>query len=558
MSATTVHSQRDVNAELDETSRIVAFLQRPDVYPEKTSSVELIETHISWIFLTDDFVYKLKKRVRFDFLDFSTAKLRREACENEVKLNGRLAPGVYLGVVPVVLTVRGHLGLGQRGTAIDWAVKMRRLPAARSMDVLIREGKLSPAAIEQLAKTLADFYDNVPPVTMTVDRYRRNIERHVTANRDELAATTHHLDPTEIRRVYSAQLRILRLAPDVFDERVRNGRIIEGHGDLRPEHIYFNSSPLVIDCIEFNQEFRTLDVVDELAFLAMECDFLGTAGLVDPVFERYFERSGDSPPRQLIEFYRVYRACVRGKVSALRAKQLTAEPRASLLAAAAKYLDLADRYSRMLAPPLLVLVRGLPGTGKSTLARSISEQLGFELLQTDVVRRSLFEPGGDQFEFNQGRYLPKNRLRVYESMHEQAARLLGRGSSVVLDGTYLSASLRRAAADLAKRHHAEFLAIHCQCTDEISKQRIDSRARGEAVEWLAGPRPESERITVPERGKPSFSETRSEFFAQQQLAEEPDPPNQPSFAVDTSSSTVEPMPRVFEAIRKRCFDGELR
>ncbi|MEO8496465.1 MAG: AAA family ATPase, partial [Planctomycetota bacterium] len=463
MAAVTAQSPRDINAELKESSRVVALLQRPEFYPEKTRSVELIETHISWIFLTDEFAYKLKKPVRFDFLDFSTAELRRAACLNEVKLNRRLAPGVYLGVVPISESSRGHLCLGQHGTPVDWVVKMRRLPAENALDAQIRSSKVSPAAIERLAKMLSDFYDKVPPVTMTVDRYRENIEHHVIANRDELAAAAHHLDLSEIRCVYSAQLRILRLAPDMLDERVRNGRIIEGHGDLRPEHVYFNPSPLVIDCIEFNREFRTLDVVDELAFLAMECDFLGAEGLTDTIFARYFERSGDAPPRQLIDFYRIYRACVRAKVSALRAEQLAGEARSRLLASAGKYLDLAVRYAHTLAPPLLVVVHGLPGTGKSTIARTISEDLGFELLQTDAIRRSMFASDGDRPDFDKGRYHPENRLRVYEAMHEEAASLLSRGTSVVLDGTYLTASLRRAAADLAERSQAEFLALHCCC-----------------------------------------------------------------------------------------------
>ena len=533
MAAVTVPSPRSKNAEAEMSSQVVELLRRSDAYPAPTGSVEVIETHISWIFLTDDFAYKLKKPVRFDFLDFSTAQLRREACENEVQLNRRLAPGVYLGVVPIVMTARGQLGLDHHGTPVDWVVKMRRLPAEQALDVLLRGGKVSPNAIERLAKVLSDFYDNVPPVTMTVDGYRGSIERHVIANRDELAIGMHHLDPSEIRRIHSAQLRVLKLAPDMLDDRVRNGRIVEGHGDLRPEHIYFTPSPLVIDCIEFNREFRTLDVVDELAFLAMECDFLGAEGVVEPIFARYFKQSGDSPPQRLIDFYRVYRACVRAKVSALRAEQLTSEARSQQLAAARRYLDLADRYSHALGPPLLVLVRGMPGTGKSTIARSISEQLGFELLQTDAVRRSVFGPGGDHPGFNEGRYRPENRRRVYESMHDQAAGMLGKGASVVLDGTYLAASLRRAAADLAVPHDAEFLALHCQCPDEIAQQRIKARARGDT----------------------SLSETRPEFFARQRQAEEPDLPGQRSLAIDTARGMDEPMSSVFEAIRRKCALG---
>ncbi|HUG66551.1 MAG TPA: AAA family ATPase [Pirellulaceae bacterium] len=532
MKTITAHRHRDAHAGVDQSQQVMEMLQTQAAYAEQTGSVQLIETHISWIFLTDHFAYKLKKPVRFDFLDFSTAELRRTACENEVKLNRRFAPGVYLGVVPVVMTPSGQLALKQPGTPVDWVVKMRRLPAGNALDVLIRERSVAPHAIEQLAKTLSDFYHRLPPVTMTVDDYRRNLERHVTANRDELAASAHHLDEAAIRRVHSAQLRVLKLAPDMLDERVRNGRIVEGHGDLRPEHIYFNPLPLIIDCIEFNREFRTLDVVDELAFLAMECDFLGADDITAPIFERYFEESGDSPPGQLIDFYRIYRACVRAKVSALRAEQLGGEAREGLLVSANKYLALADRYSRTLGPPVLILVHGLPGTGKSTIAQAISDQLGFALLQTDAIRSAVIGPSGGLQGFNEGQYRPENRLRVYETMHAQAQDLLSHGTSVVLDGTYLAASLRGAVADLAKQQPAEFLVVYCRCPEEIARQRISARARSGT----------------------SLSETRPEFFDQQRQAEEPDLPEQRSLAVDTSSGTVEPLRSVFEAISNKCFD----
>ncbi|MBI2478750.1 MAG: phosphotransferase, partial [Planctomycetia bacterium] len=314
MASSTTSYDRDAASELDRPHQIAELLQREAGYAAEPGAAQQIETHISWVFLTERFAYKLKKPVRFDFLDFSTAELRRQACENEVRLNRRLAPRVYLGVVPVVLTAAGHLALDGSGVPVDWVVKMRRLPAENALDVLIRDGSVSPIAIEQLATTLTTFYEKAPPVTMTIDNYRRNIERHAIANRenrDELAAEMHCLDQRQIRRTHSALLRVLKLAPDLLDERVRNGRIVEGHGDLRPEHIYFNPSPVVIDCIEFNQEFRTLDVIDELAFLAMECDLLADEQIAKSIFERYFERSEDAPPRQLIDFYRLYRACVR-------------------------------------------------------------------------------------------------------------------------------------------------------------------------------------------------------------------------------------------------------
>jgi aminoglycoside phosphotransferase family enzyme/predicted kinase len=527
MATMTAASERGSEAALDLPYQLVSLLQTPQAYREKTAAVELIETHISWVFLTDRFAYKLKKPVRFDFLDFSTPDLRRQACEHEVSLNRRLAPGVYLGVVPIVRTMTGRLAVGREGVPVDWLVKMRRLPADRALDMLIRDGKIAGAEIGQLAKTLSEFYENLPPVTVTVDSYRRTIEQHTLANRDELAAGAHHLDLAKLRRVHAAQLRLLKLAPDLLDDRVRNGRIVEGHGDLRPEHIYFSPSPAIIDCIEFNEEFRTLDVADELAFLSMECDFLGAPGITAPIIERYMEQSSDHPPRPLMEFYRLYRACVRAKVCALRAEQLSGEARARWIDAASKYLDLADRYTRSLGPPVLILMRGLPGTGKSTIAQTISEALGVELLQTDSLRQTMFGPTGDRAGFNQGRYQAENRLRVYGQMHTQADAFLKDGRSVVLDGTYLAASSRADAAKLAERNQAAFLAVHCQCPDEIALQRIESRAA---------------------EGK-SSSEAHPEFFERQRQAEEPDPPEIRSLSVETSSGIVEPMKDIFETLR---------
>lgn len=531
MATTTATIERGSNSSVDLSQRLIRLLRNPNTYHQKTGGVEVIETHISWVFLTDHFAYKLKKPVRFDFLDFSTAQLRRDACESEVKLNRRLAPSVYVGVEPVVKTVNGRLSVGGEGTPVDWLVKMKRLPADAALDVMIRDAKVTAPAIAQLAKTLASFYESLPPVTITVDGYRRSIEQHVIANQEELAAGAHHLDTAEIGRVHAAQLRVLRLAPDLLDDRVRNGRIVEGHGDLRPEHIYFNPGPTIIDCVEFNQEFRTLDVADELAFLSMECDFLGAMGITEPVFEKYVEQSGDRPPPQLIDFYRLYRACVRAKVCALRAEQLRGDARSAWLTSSSKYLDLANQYSRNFGPPVLVLVRGLPGAGKSTIAQTISEELGVALLQTDSLRKKLFGATDEHVGFNEGRYRPENRLRVYDDMHQQAGELLRNGLSVVLDGTFLEESLRVKAAKLAEVHQAEFIPIDCQCPDEIALQRITTRAQEGNTD----------------------SQTRAEFFDLQRQAQEPDPPQLRTLVVDTSFGIVEPMRGIRGILRKLCF-----
>lgn len=523
--------RRSVHAS-DQSEQLISFLKSPIAYLDGTAAVEVIETHISWLFLTDRFVYKLKKNIRFDFLDFSTTELRNEACQNEVKLNTRLAPGVYVGVIPIVRTANGGLAIDRAGTPVDWLVKMKPLPANAALDVLIRTKANTAAAIEDLAKILSTFYFELPPVTVTIESYRRAILRHAIANREELASSVHRLDSAAIRRIHAALLRVLKLAPSLLDDRVRNGRIVEGHGDLRPEHIYFDPSPVIIDCIEFSREFRTLDVLDELAFLSMECDFLGAPGIAAPVLERYAEQNGDPPMQQLFDFYRIYRASVRAKVCALRAEQLSGEDRSRCIESATEYLALADQYTRMLGPPVLILVHGLPGTGKSTMAETISEELGIELLQTDTIREQLFGRTTDRVGFNENRYAPENRARVYEHMNTLAGELLKDGLSVVLDGTFLTSGQRCAAMEVARNRQAQFLSVHCQCPHEMALQRISERAR---------------------RGD-SSSETRPEFFEQQQQDQQRDPPGFSSLSVDTSSGLGEPIRDVFEVLRTMLFN----
>ncbi len=306
---------------------VLAMLARPDAYASRPRAVEQVETHISWVFLTDRHAYKLKKPLKFDFLDYSTPELRRRACLQEVRLNRRLAPDVYLGVLPITRGPRGALQLNGWGDPIDWVVKMRRLPAERSLESLIIRGELTPPQVDRLGRWLIDFYQQLPPLSESADAYRGAIESHVLANRRELLRPEHRMTVALVKRVHTAQLRLLVLAPELLNERVCDGRIIDGHGDLRPEHVYLLPAPTVIDCIEFNDTFRRLDVLDELGFLAMECDRLGTPWVGRQLLERYFDVGGEHPHEALLNFYKCYRACVRAKVLALRSEQVDAPSR---------------------------------------------------------------------------------------------------------------------------------------------------------------------------------------------------------------------------------------
>ena len=447
-------------------------LLRSGAWSERPAKVELCETHISWVYLTDRYAYKVKKPVKLEFLDFSTLERRKQACLEEVRLNRRLAPDIYLGVVPIVRVASGRLRVGGTGPVVDWAVKMHRLPEDRSLDRLIADHELQEAELQRLVNRLVCFYSSLPPLAMAAEKYRTSIERHILENQRELADRRHGLPPLLVERVHGAQIRFLHLASELIDNRVCDGRVVEGHGDLRPEHIYLSGEPVIIDCLEFSHELRRIDVLDEISFLAMECAMLGAPSIGRRIITQFSAISGDRPDMRLLAFYQSYRACVRSKVMSIRAQQLAGAAQEKAQRTALRYLSIADEFARQWSAPLLVVVSGLAGTGKSTVAAGLSEQLVLTPLQTDSIRREL--SAGD--ESASDRYSPQQRAEVYAEMFRRGGELLERRQSVVLDGTFLQHSQIRSAQDLAAREGAKLLVVRCHCPASVAHERIRGRA----------------------------------------------------------------------------------
>ncbi|NIP71842.1 MAG: hypothetical protein GWO16_01860 [Gammaproteobacteria bacterium] len=330
------------------TRQKVAFLRRPDSYPEGPSRVEVKETHMSWVFLTDRRAYKLKKPVRYDFLDFSTIDARRRDCQEEVRLNRRLAPDVYLGSVRLTVEEDGRLGLDGAGTAIDWLVKMVRLPQGRMLDELVQARRVEDADLHALVRRLVRFYEQAPREVLSPDAYRARLGRDVTAIHSELIDTAYDLPAELAARLRDAQLECLRRDAPLFDARVEQGRIVEGHGDLRPEHVCLTAEPVIIDCLEFNREFRILDTADELAFLAVECERLGDPGTGERLLALYRELGGDHPPDPLMHFYSSYRAALRAKLAIWHTRDHEVPDHPKWRAKALAYLELAERHVRLI------------------------------------------------------------------------------------------------------------------------------------------------------------------------------------------------------------------
>lgn len=294
----------------------VAFLKEGSNYPGKPRKVTSIETHMAWVFLAGEFAYKLKKPVRYPYLDFSTLRARCRDCDEEVLLNRRLAADVYIGVTALKRGPCGKLSLDGEGETVDWLVKMRRMPRDRMLDRALASGDCTPAALDTVGRLLADFYRHAKPVDMPPSKYVERLRSGVEAHRAALSGEQYELPARVVAEVFDAQADFLARGAGLAFQRAADRRIVEGHGDLRPEHICLVQPPVIIDCLEFNREYRLLDPAYELAGLAMECTLLNAPDSGDRLLDIYRREANDEAPTPLLAFYRSHHACLRAKLAA--------------------------------------------------------------------------------------------------------------------------------------------------------------------------------------------------------------------------------------------------
>ncbi len=324
----------------------VASLTVPAAYPEHCVRIEVIETHMSFVFLTERHAYKLKKPVRYEFLDFSTLEARRRYCLEELRINRRLAGDVYIAVVPLVRTPDGSLRIEGEGETVDWLVKMRRLPAERMLDAVIQRRALHKEELHQVAVMLASFYREGTPERLGGEQYLRRLMQAVRANQAALAEPAFGLEQRRVRSLHEAQLALLARRAQWFARRAQVGRIVDGHGDLRPEHVCLLSPPVIFDRLEFNRLFRLVDPVDELASLALECERLGASVVEAELFRVYGEVTGDRFGETLVAFYKTYRACLRAKLAIWHLRELPRLQWPKWQDRSNEYLLLAEKYAR--------------------------------------------------------------------------------------------------------------------------------------------------------------------------------------------------------------------
>jgi len=324
----------------------VAFLRQPQGYADETKEVTAVETQLSWIFLTRTFAYKLKKPVRCDSHDLGNPETRLYACEEEVRLNRRLAPDVYLDTVPLAEAVGGELSVGGAGTPVDWLVKMRRLPAERMLDRAIGAGNVKTRELRIIAGLLAQFFRAAVPVALPPAEYRRRLADAVTASRRTLADPSSGLAVRSVETVTATLRKFVMGQASLIDKRVRGGRIREGHGDLKAGHVFLGPKAAVIDCVAYDRDSRILDTLDELSLLAAECEILGSPGAGKVILESCCSRLGDTPPPELVAFYKARRAMMCARSAVLWAADERCGDPLHWRGRADTYLALAARHAR--------------------------------------------------------------------------------------------------------------------------------------------------------------------------------------------------------------------
>jgi len=472
---------------------ILQALHQPACYPHHPNRVEMVQTHISAVFLAGEEVYKLKKPIRFSFLDYSTPALRQYYCHEEVRLNHRLAPTVYLGVVPLLRVghdyhLREVVNMHD-ATVVEYLVRMRRLPPERTLAALLAAGQVTKTSIHALAKRLVHFHHTAATTDAAIYGAPDTVWRAVADNFHETACFVGQtISERQYSRIRDFSQSFFREHQALMRQRMTQGRIREGHGDLRCDHVYFLDQGIsIIDCIEFSLRLRTGDVASELAFLAMDLELHGAPGLAAELLQAYAVQADDPALFFLLPFYQCYRAYVRGKVESLKSQEpeVSAEDREQARQQAQRSFRLAARYARGTPSPALLVVCGRVGTGKSTVAQQLSEQTGFVSFNSDVIRKRLagiLPTIHVEAEYGSGSYSQEFSQRTYATLLAQAEEELGTGRGVIVDATCKQREDRRAFLELGQRQQVPVLFLECRTSlAEVERRLRERERRGDSV-----------------------------------------------------------------------------
>ncbi len=462
-----------------------------DVYKHSVGDIELIETHISWVILTGDYAYKIKKPVNFGFLDFSTLDKRKTYCEQELHLNRRLAPEIYLEVVAITGSIESpvisNLSVAESKDILEYAVKMKQFPQSVQLDNMLQAGELEGKHINAIAQMIAKFHQSTVIADNSTDYGNpEGIYAPVNENfeqiNESLKSTDYVNKLAELQQWSESEFA--RLKP-VFVQRKQAGFIRECHGDMHLRNlVWLNGKASAFDCIEFNASLRWIDVMSDVAFLMMDLQDRGQEALANRFLNAYLEITGDYEGLSVLPYYLCYRAMVRAKVNALRIQQLTDKTKSRELTEFESYLQLALRYTYA-AVPKLIIMRGLSASGKSTVSQQIVENTGAIRIRSDVERKRLFGLSLDKKAqapniVDQGIYSLDSSEKTYEKLLELAATIIASGNTVLVDAAFLRQEQWMPFRKLANSTKNKTVTLHGGNTDQNGAIQKSPVSRGVA------------------------------------------------------------------------------
>jgi len=469
---------------------LIAFLESPEWYPHRPTEIHAIQTHISWVFIASPFVFKVKKPVNLGFLDFSTLEKRHYFCQREIELNRRLAPEIYLGVVPIYKT-GSDFSFNAEGEVVEYAVKMKELshggPDRRSLgeggflSELLEKNLVGEKEINRMISTLHRFYQTETP-TPEIEQW--GTPEKLKISTDENFA---QVEPVVGKTISSAAFEAIRhftnrfyiVNENLFCERIQQHRILDCHGDLHLDHVHLTpDATTIFDCIEFNDRFRFIDIANDLAFLAMDFDFEGRTDLGNLLLRNAARELDDAGLLNIANFYKCYRAFVRGKVESIQATEKETTNPQEHERQAARYFRLAFRYAIAGSEPLILVVMGGVGTGKSTIAKRLASELNWPVLSSDEIRKRLTGVPLTQ------RTQPGLRAKIYSAqMTQQTYRkllvdglaTLKENRGVILDATFSTRALRKFLRDECKKANVVFQFVELEVDVNEIKKRLKLR-----------------------------------------------------------------------------------
>lgn len=466
-------------------SNLIDFLLNPSSYPHQPRSIKHIQTHISHIFIVPPYVYKIKKPVNFGFLDFSTLDKRRYYCEKEVELNSRLCDA-YIGVEEISIR-NGDFSFEEGDEVIEYAVKMKKLPDRYFLKNLLAKGRVTKDDLLRIVEKLVEFYKQ-ELVTQNISEYGRPERIRININ-ENFSLSEHFIGKTISKVAYDAikfyNDAFFKKKSRLFEERIEKGLIKDCHGDLHIEHI--NLSPrgvCIYDCIEFNERFRYIDIASDIAFLAMDLDFNGYDDFANFIISEISRRMEDKTIFDIIDFYKCYRAYVRGKVESIRSgePEVPDDQRQFSEERAKRYFRLALRYALFGSRPALIVVFGLIGTGKSTLAHALSEELSCGIVSSDSVRKEIMglKPTERRYEeFDKGIYSRDITNITYREVLNKGRRAIELGKIVILDASFSKREFRELVLHEAEALGVSFYFIETKASEENIKKRLIEREKRE-------------------------------------------------------------------------------